>query len=121
MKTRLIWRKSWNNNNKDSFWIECTDQEVIENILPLKSDSDFLEKIKENIGPSLINKNENEKIFCNFFLLSVDLKDIKSFNWVYPYAGMWNASNPFKEIDLIDFNNMEHLKDMFDKIQLKNS
>lgn len=121
MKSRLIWRKSWNNNNKDSFWIECTDQEVIDNILPLKSDSNFLEKIKENIGSSRINKNENEKVFCNFFLISVDLMNIESYNWVYPYAGMWNASNPFEVIEVIDFNNLEYLKGIFDKIKLTNN
>ena len=117
MKSRLIWRKSWNNNDKDSFWIECTDQEVIDNILPLKSDSDFLEKIKENKGHSKINTNENEKIFCNFFLISTDLKDIQSCNWVYPYSGMWNASNPFEEIEVIDFNNLNELQTIFIKIQ----
>ncbi len=47
MKSRLIWRKSWNNNNKDSFWIECTDQEVIDNILPLNPTQIFLKKLKK--------------------------------------------------------------------------
>ncbi len=67
MKSRLIWRNSWYNNEKDSFWIECTDQEVIDHILPLKSDPDFLQEIERNMGPSGINKNQNEVIFCNFF------------------------------------------------------
>lgn len=117
MKSRLIWRKSWINNNKDSFWIECTDQEVIDNILPLKSDSNFMDTIKENKGPSKINKNENENVYCNFFLISVDLKNIQSYNWVYPYTGMWNASNPFEVIEVIDFNSLEKLHDILDKIQ----
>ena len=116
MKSRLIWKKSWINNDKDSFWIECTDQEVIDNILPIKSDSDFINEIKVHKGHSKVNENENEKIFCNFFLISTDLKDIQSFNWVYPYAGMWNASNPFEKIDVIDFNNLEQLKDIAGKL-----
>lgn len=121
MKTRLIWRKSWYNNDKDSFWIECTDQEVVDNILPLKSDPEFLEEMKRNKGASKINKNENENIFCNFFLISTDLKDIKSANWVYPYAGMWNASNPFREIEVIDFDNLEDLQEAFNKIEVENN
>lgn len=116
MKTRLIWRKSWINNYKDSFWIECTDQEVISNILPLKSDYDFLERIKENKEPSKLNKNENEKIFCNYFLISTDLKDILSYNWFYPYGGMWNANNPFEEIEVIDFDNLKELQNIFDRL-----
>lgn len=117
MKTRAIWEKSWMNNKKNSFWIECTDQEVIDHILPIKSDPEFLEKINFNKGPSGINKNENENIYCNFFLISVDLKDIGSFGWVYPYAGMWNAGNPFKMINVIDFDNLKELKAVFEKIQ----
>jgi hypothetical protein len=117
MKSRLIWRESWNNNDKDSFWIECTDQEVIDHILPLKSDPDFLEKIKKNNDPCRINENENEKTLCNFFLVSTDLEDIQSFRWVYPYSGLWNGYNPFEDIDLIDIDNLEHLKDIFDEIK----
>lgn len=121
MKTRLIWKKSWYNNDKDSFWIECTDQEVIDHILPLKSNSDFLTDIKQNAGYSRINKNENEQIFRNFFLISKDLSEIQSLGWVYPYSGMWNASNPFEEIDVIDFNNLKQLQNIFDRIQTENN
>lgn len=119
MKTRLIWRKSWINNDKDSFWVECTDQEVKDNILPLKSDADFLKEIKFNRGPSEINENLNEAIYCNFFLVSVDLKDILSFNWVYPYAEMWNFENPFEQIDVVDFDSLEVLKNLFKQEELK--
>ena len=110
MITRLIWRKSWINNEKDSFWVECTDQEVVDHIFPLQSDDDFKKEIEFNRGPSTINGNQNENIYTNFFLISVDLKDILSFNWVYPYAGMWNAANPFTEIDKVHFDNLEQLK-----------
>ena len=119
MKTRLIWRESWYNNDNDSFWVECTDQEVVDKIMPLKFDSEFLTEIKENAGHSLINQNENENIFRNFFLVSIDLKDIKSFNWVYPYSGMWNAGNPFEKIDVVDFENMGDLKNIFSKLHIK--
>ena len=119
MITRLVWRESWINNEKDSFWVECTDQEVIDNILPLKSDADFLKEIEFNREPSEINKNLNERIYKNFFLISVDLKDVLSFNWVYPYEGMWNVSNLFEEIDLVNFDNLNQLKELFDEIELK--
>ncbi len=107
------------NNKKDSFWVECTDQEVVDNILPLKSDADFMKEINFNREPSKINKNLNEAIYTNFFLVSVDLKNILSFNWVYPYAGMWNAANPFEEIEVADFDRLEQLKKMFKEIELK--
>lgn len=119
MITRLVWRESWINNEKDSFWVECTDQEVIDNILPLKSDADFLKEIEFNREPSEINKNLKERIYKNFFLISVDLKDVLSFNWVYPYEGMWNVSNLFEEIELVNFDNLNQLKELFDEIELK--
>jgi hypothetical protein len=67
-------------------------------------------EIERNRGYSRINKNLNEQVFCNFFLISADLKFIKSYGWVMPYSGMWNAGNPFREIGVIDFNCLEELK-----------
>ena len=119
MITRLIWRESWMNNKKDSLWVECTDQEVIEHILPLKSDADFLKEIEFNREPSRINENLNERIYTSFFLVSVDQTEILSFNWVYPYAGMWNSANPFEEIDVVHFDSLEQLQEIFDKSELK--
>jgi hypothetical protein len=119
MIARLIWRESWMNKDKDSFWVECTDQEVIDNILPLKSDADFLTEIEFNREASLINENLNERIYTNFFLVSVDLTEILSFNWVYPYAGMWNAASPFEEIELVHFDSLEQLEGIFERIELK--
>ena len=119
MIARLIWRESWMNKDKDSFWVECTDQEVIDNILPLKSDADFLKEIEFNRGPSKVNENLNESIYTSFFLVSVDLTEILSFNWVYPYAGMWNAANPFEEIELVHFDSLEQLEGIFERIELK--
>ena len=119
MIARLIWRESWMNHDKDSFWVECTDQEVIDNILPLKSDADFLKEIEFNRGPSRINENLNERIYTSFFLVSVDLKEILSFNWVYPYAGMWNAANLFEEIELVHFDSLEQLEGIFEGVVLK--
>ena len=118
MIVRLIWRESWMNHEKDSFWVECTDQEVIDNILPLKSDADFLKEIEYNREPSKINKNLNERIYTSFFLVSVDLTEILSFNWVYPYGGMWNAANPFEEIELIHFEKLEELQGVFEGLQM---
>ena len=59
----------------------------------------------------------NERIYTNFFLVSVDLTEILSFNWVYPYAGMWNAANPFEEIELVHFNSLEQLEGVFMEVE----
>ena len=114
MKTRLIWRKCSLNRNRDSFWVECTDEEVTNCILPFVKESkeELIEEIKIKRGYSRINENLNEQIFCNFFLISVDCKFIKSYEWVMPYGGMWNAGNPFRKIAVTDFNGLEELQDI---------
>lgn len=114
MKIELIWRKSWLNNDKDSFWVECTDQEVIDNILPLKNDDNFINEIEINKGPKqLLEKNSNdENKYCNFFLISKDLQEIKNFRWTYPYSGLWNANNPFEKIKKIEINNLKELHNL---------
>ncbi len=115
MKTRLIWRRCWISNNKNCFWIECTDEEVSNCILghvDEKKDK-LLQEINRNRGHSLINKNINEQIYCNFFLISTDLKNIQSYAWQMPYGGMWNASNPFREIDVVDFHGLNELKRIY--------
>jgi hypothetical protein len=109
MKIRIFCKDCFINEGKGLFWIECTDNEVIEKILPHKSDKEFIDKVKMNKGSSKINPNENEKIYCNFFLISTDLHFIESYNWVYPYGGMWNAGNPFVEIEPLEINDLEEL------------
>lgn len=112
MKTRLIWHDCKLNDNKNSFWVECTDEEVNRCIMPhvIDNKDELKIEIERNRGYSRINKNLNEQVFCNFFLISADLKFIKSYGWVMPYSGMWNAGNPFREIGVIDFNCLEELK-----------
>ena len=116
MTVRLIWKESWMNIEKDSFWVECTHQEVVDHIFPLQSDNDFKKEIEFNRGPSEINENQNDNSYTNFFLISVDLKDILSFNWIYPYAGMWNVANSFTEIDKVHFDGLEQLKEIFSSL-----
>ena len=107
------------NHDKDSFWVECTDQEVIDHILPLKSNVDFLREIEFNREPSKINKNLNERIYTSFFLVSVDLTEVLSFNWRYPNAEMRNAHNPFEQIELVTFEKLEQLREIFDGLELQ--
>jgi hypothetical protein len=121
MKTRLICPKCILNDHKDSFWVECTDEEVIQCILPFVADKkdELIEQVNIYRGHSKINENQNEHIYCNFFLISTDLKEIKSYDWVMPYGGMWNGGNPFRSIEVVDFYSLEELKVMWKKVKRK--
>ncbi len=118
MRTRLIWKDCEINKNITSFWVECKDEEVIREILPsLKEyNNQFFKDIKNNRGRSKISKDKYDIDFCNFFLISIDYQHIKSFGWVMPYSGMWNARNPFEEFTVIDFNELSQLQDIYNNL-----
>ena len=117
MKTRLIWEKCRENDYKDSFWIECTNNELEVEIRPRILTPAILEQIDKNSGPSKINPNRNEDIYCHFFLVSTDLKEIKSFPWVFPHSGLWGEGNPFEEIQVIEFQKLEELKSIYHRVK----
>lgn len=118
MKTRIL-SQNCILNNKDSFWVECTDDEVTNCILPFVKENreEFIQEIIANKGHSLINKNANEQIFCNFFLVSTDRSKINSYDWVMPYSGLWNAGNPFRQIDVVDFNSLDELEMIWNRLR----
>ena len=121
MKTRLIWKKCRLLEDKDAFWIECTDEEVASQIIPLIDDNkiktvthdksiNFHEIIERNRGKNTLNKNPMDLKMCNFFLVTGDLELIMSDRWHFPYSGQWNAYNPFSLIDIIDLQSLDDLK-----------
>lgn len=121
MKTRLIWKKCSILEDKDAFWIECTDEEVASEIIPLIHENkikpvfhdnsiNFHELIKRNRGSNTSNKNPMDEKLCNFFLVTSDLELILSERWLFPYSGQWNAYNPFSLIDIIDLQSLDELK-----------
>ena len=113
MITKIIWPKCHMMNDKNAFWVGCTDEEVNKKILPMLDDikkSKEIEKISFNRGPSTIKEDQDELIFTNYFLISADGKDILSYPWSLPYAGLWNASNPFRMITKTNITNLDELK-----------
>jgi len=114
MKTRLIWRECSVCSNKDSLWVECTDEEVTAKILPFITDdvSDFLKTVSQNQGTNLLNNNPLDEIYTNFFMVSFDALIIKSYQWLMPYSGQWNAYCPFIQFEPIDFDSLADIKDI---------
>ena len=121
MITRLIWpeRRTKDSIYKDFFWVGCTAAELQKNILPLISEQDFLKQVEINKGSSKIPEYENEKEYEYFFLISIDSAEILSFPWFFPYAGMWNAMNPFEPIGEHHFEKLSDLKKIRESIKKK--
>lgn len=111
MKTKLFWSNCDLNKNKDSFWVECTIEDVTNKILPYYKDDIeiLLKEIDDNKGA---NNFENESEYKYFFLISFDSEIIKSFQWQMPYSGLWNAGNPFEKIQEVKIKNLDGLKEL---------
>lgn len=120
MKTRLIWRKCSVCGDKDSLWIECTDEEVAVKIIPnITGDiSDFLKTVSQNRGKNILNENPLDVIYTNFFMVSFDSSHIMSYQWLMPYSGQWNAYCPFIQFEPIVFDSLAEIKDIIENIQL---
>lgn len=113
MITKIIWPKCRMMNDKNAFWVGCTDDEVNMKILPLLNgikENEEIEKISFNRGSSTFEKDQDEMIFTNYFLISADATEILSYDWKLPYAGQWNASNPFRIITKTNITNLDELK-----------
>jgi hypothetical protein len=111
MKTRLIWKDCNINGNKDSFFIECTDEDVVTKILPLVTVENFelIQTIPKLRKRSLINEEESEKDLCNYFLISRDCENIKCVPSFLPYSSQWNAYNPFIAFEPVEFDDLNVL------------
>ena len=119
MITKLIWPKGELKHEKNAFWVGCTDDEVIKHIIPRLSGNkeEIIKEIKLKRGPSELEDEQDEKMYCNFFLISADGTDIISYPWVMPHSGLWNASNPFREIDKETITSLNELMKLEERLQ----
>ncbi len=106
-------------DDKNSFWVGCTDDEVIKQIIPHLAGNDEMQKesIKNNRGPAKIEEMQDEVIYTNFFLISADGININSYSWYMPYSGLWNAGNPFRMIEKEIITDLNDLKQLEEKLQ----
>lgn len=118
MITKLVWPKCRLMDQKNAFWVACTDDEVISHIIPqLNGNKELqIETIKHNRGANNMEENPDELKYTNFFLISADKTNIISYSWYMPYAGQWNASNPFRKIDKEVLSNLNDLEKLESKI-----
>jgi hypothetical protein len=109
MKVKLVWKDcnflngEWSHDHKvTSYWVESEPGEL-DKIVAYAADPDRLRaEIEEN-------KADNGNVYL---LISADLKSIISLPVYYPYAGQWNAYNPFEEIpetEISDLKALSHL------------
>lgn len=119
MIVKLLWAKCRLMDYKNAFWVACTDDEVISQIIP-QLDGNIerqIETIKLNRGESKLDENSDELKYSNFFLISADSSNIISYGWYMPYSGLWNAANPFRMIEKVIIPNLNYLKILEERLK----
>ncbi len=122
MITKLIWPKCRVTDDKNAFWVGCTDDEVAREIYSRLEENrvEIIKDIRLKRGASNLDEDKGEEMYCNFFLISADATSISSETWVLPYAGQWNASNPFLMIGKHSISSLDELKGL-EEILKKNA
>lgn len=88
MLTRVVWPGYAESGTApvDAFWVECTEKEAR---LLLRPGEDLPQ-------PGCL---PGEQTQTYGFLVARDGRFCKPMPWVYPYSGLWNAYNPFRQLD----------------------
>ena len=116
MKVRLVWpdyRVPGNTEPVTAFWVECSEGEAREQILPLLSDEDR-KKFEER--RSLYRMPEGYPAWGDagslFFLVSRTLSFAFFEPWQMPYSGLWNAYCPLREIEVREIGFVEEIRQL---------
>lgn len=107
-------RGSWGGRKVDSFWVECTPEEIKAQILPrigVKTKKELYAVQQQEQGErGQIDPDIPIHRYPNiFFLIARDLSSIYPMPSVYPFSSMWNAYNPFVEIETREIADLSEL------------
>lgn len=119
MKIKLYWpncylaTKGVDFNGADAIFLECSIDEAKEYILDRLSEEQVKICLREydphpNLG-QLKYGIETNKI-C--FLITRNQRILLPVSWRYPYAGQWNAYNPFLRINEIEIKDISELSEV---------
>jgi hypothetical protein len=114
----------WVGDRIDSYWVECTLEEAVENVFPYLL-PEQIEASKNIWEPREKSKDIGIDTDRLCYLVSKDLRSIMPMPWFYPYSGMWNAYCPFVEIKNIEIKELSQIKyltiinDIYDFIDKK--
>ena len=96
MIVKLVWpdcdflNGKWGSQKVDCFWVECSQSEAKEIVLP----SLTLRPTLEDMSP--VPSHIDSLQFC--FLAARNLSSVVQMPWYYPYGGQWNAYCPFRKL-----------------------
>jgi len=108
MLIRFVWPNCDlvnDSNPMDYFWVECTKEEASEHVFPILPGNIKTESIKY----TEFDGSENNRSYC--YLITADLSHVIAKPAFFPFAGQWNAFNPFRELsETYDINALDKLQ-----------
>lgn len=124
MKIKLYWpncnfgHRGTEFKGNDAFFLECSLEEAREQLFDRLTVEQIDYCLREydsrpNQGQSAFGI-ETDKI-C--FLITKDQKVLLPEPWYFPYAGQWNAYNPFRKIKEIDISAVNELSDIVVEVE----
>jgi hypothetical protein len=119
VKIKLYWPncylaiKGVNFNGEDAIFLECSVDEAKEYLFDRLSEDQVQLCLRDyDYHPNSMQLKygiETNKI-C--FLITRDQKVILPVSWYFPYAGQWNAYNPFLRINEIEIKDLGELSEV---------
>jgi len=119
LKIKLYWPncdlyyKDIEFNGNDAFFLECTLEEAKEqlfNRLNEKQINQCMSTYDPEPNPKSLEFGVETNKIC--FLITQDQTLILPEPWIFPYAGQWNAYNPFQKIKEIEIEDIGQLTDL---------
>lgn len=117
MKTSLAWKNCpLFKKPQDGFWVSCKRCDLDEKIIPFidnKHKEEFLSRKDAFLSTDWALKNPLlAEIDSYYFLISRDGNEILPYEPYLPYAGQWNAYNPFTGIKTKNIENIMELNNI---------
>ena len=105
-------------NGNDALFLECSLEEAKEQLFDRLTDAEIEHCLRDynphpNSGQLECGIETNN--IC--FLITKDQKSLLPEPWYFPYAGQWNANNPFRKIKEIEIKNLDELADLIIELE----
>ena len=118
MLVRFVWPRctyrggAWDQSPVDAYFVEATEKEVAESILPrlpreCTEEDRIIGYMHTRMAEIMGNKDNT---FC--FLVARDLSSMDRFTPHYPIANQWNGYSPFYVMPEVTIASLSELKDL---------
>ena len=124
MKIKLYWPncnlvvKDVEFNGEDAIFLECSIDEAKDHLFYRLTEDQVNQCLRDydpNPNPGQLEYGVETNKIC--FLITRNQRALLPEPWYFPYAGQWNAFNPFRKIKEIEINDISELSDIILEIE----